>query len=286
VLSDEILPLRELAMSELYADVLEPQGIAHNYMSPLIARPDLSVAFNMTRSVGEVLMHDDQRLLLHRLIPHLQRASQLHLRVEQYEALREASLRTLDLITMGVIIVDRWASVLFANQTAVRRVPKRGLARRDRTVSASPQPFGTQLRLLIQRAINGGSGGAMTLPDPAGHALPVSILVAPLRGRIVDEVGNGYLSGASAVLFIRDPNDSFEPDADVLAALFGLTPAEARVAAVLFKGEDFSLAAAQLGISINTLKTHARRIFGKVGVKRHSQFVRSLADRNLTIGSP
>lgn len=286
VLSDEILSLRELSRTEFYADVIGPQGIGHNYMAALIARPDLSVAFNITRSVREGVMSHEQRFVLDRLMPHLRRASQLHLRVEQYETLREASLGTLDRLTMGVVIVDRWASVLFANQTAIRSAQMLGLSLLpDRAVSAAP-PHGARLKQLIHRAINGGAGGAIAFPDPAEIGLPVSMLVAPLRGRIADEIGAGYLSGASAVLFIRDPNVTGEPDAAALAGWFGLTPGEARVAVVLFKGEDFAVAAAELGISINTLKTHARRIFGKLGVKRHSQFVRSLADRSVTIRSP
>ncbi|AMJ62930.1 hypothetical protein [Bosea sp. PAMC 26642] len=184
VLSDEILPLGELAQSEFYADVLEPQGIVHNYMTPLISRPDLAVAFNMTRSVGEGVMHDDQRFLLQRLIPHLQRASQLHLRVEQYEALRDASLKTLDLLTTGVVIVDRWASVLFASQTAIRSAQMHGLVLRDRTVSASPQPFGAQLRQLIQRAINGGSGGAMALVQGGDKTIHWSAAVCGRAGGV------------------------------------------------------------------------------------------------------
>jgi DNA-binding CsgD family transcriptional regulator len=284
VLSDEIISYDDLAHSAFHADVLAPQSIRHNYMSPLIRRADLVVGFNITRSHREGEMEAAAHRTLSNLIPHLQRASQLHLRAEQYEALREASLATLDRLDLGVLIVDRWHTVLFANRMA-RECSRTGpLTLRDRQVGAAPPAASVKLRNLVDSTIAGGSGGAMALPDPAGRQLPVSVLVAPLRGRIAHQVADGHLSGAAAVIFLRDPNRSLRLDPGIAAAIFfDLTPAEARVMTVLLRGEDLALSALELGISINTLKTHMRRIFAKLGVDRHAELIRHVDDAAILI---
>ena len=137
-----------------------------------------------------------------------------------------------------------------------------------------------RLKALIKSALTSGSGGSLALSNRAGDT-PVTALISPLRGRIVAEIGGGHLSGAAAVIFLRDSTLSPGPDQAQIATSFGFTPAEARAAMILLKGDDLATAASELGISTNTLKTHARRIFAKVGVRRHSQFVYEMTQRLL-----
>ena len=62
-----------------------------------------------------------------------------------------------------------------------------------------------------------------------------------------------------------------------LAARFGLTPAEARVAAAAAEGRARAETAARLGISLNSLKTHLRRVHAKLGIRRSGELVRLIA---------
>jgi DNA-binding CsgD family transcriptional regulator len=61
-----------------------------------------------------------------------------------------------------------------------------------------------------------------------------------------------------------------------LRAEFGLTPAEAALAIEIAKGDGRKAAAARLGISVGTARTHLTRIFQKVGVRRQAELVRVL----------
>jgi DNA-binding CsgD family transcriptional regulator len=61
--------------------------------------------------------------------------------------------------------------------------------------------------------------------------------------------------------------------ADAAAALFGLTPAEARVFGLVAGGATPAEAAAALGVAPSTLKTHLLHVFDKVGVHRQSDLV-------------
>jgi DNA-binding CsgD family transcriptional regulator len=64
--------------------------------------------------------------------------------------------------------------------------------------------------------------------------------------------------------------------------LFGLSPAEARVAAALMRGISLSDAAAASGVQITTVRTQLRSILRKVGVKRQFDLVRLLTGTGMT----
>jgi len=61
---------------------------------------------------------------------------------------------------------------------------------------------------------------------------------------------------------VCDPQASIHAQAERLGLLVGLTAAETRVAALLGSGVGLTEAANALGLSLNTVKTHARRVAG------------------------
>jgi DNA-binding CsgD family transcriptional regulator len=64
---------------------------------------------------------------------------------------------------------------------------------------------------------------------------------------------------------------------DLLRCHFGLTPAEARLALQLVAGETLRSAAAKLGISYETARTHLKTVFNKTGTCRQAELVIVLA---------
>jgi pimeloyl-ACP methyl ester carboxylesterase/DNA-binding CsgD family transcriptional regulator len=65
-----------------------------------------------------------------------------------------------------------------------------------------------------------------------------------------------------------------EPQADVLQAAFGLTPAEAGVAAQLAGGVTQKEAAQALGLQPETVRTYAKAVLAKTGIARTKDLVR------------
>jgi DNA-binding CsgD family transcriptional regulator len=63
----------------------------------------------------------------------------------------------------------------------------------------------------------------------------------------------------------------------LLAARHDLTAAELRVATELGRTNGMAAAAATLGISPNTLKSHTKRIYAKIGIRGHAELVQSIA---------
>ncbi|WP_293339607.1 alpha/beta fold hydrolase [Parvibaculum sp.] len=65
---------------------------------------------------------------------------------------------------------------------------------------------------------------------------------------------------------------------EIFRTAFGLTPAEARLAARLRFGLSLKEAAEELGISVNTARNQLKSVFDKLGVNRQADLVRHLAE--------
>ena len=62
-----------------------------------------------------------------------------------------------------------------------------------------------------------------------------------------------------------------------LTKLFELTPAEERVARLLTTGDAVHAIGAQLGVSVDTVRSHAQKIYLKVGVANREQLIARLS---------
>ena len=81
------------------------------------------------------------------------------------------------------------------------------------------------------------------------------------------------MAGA-AVIFILSSEDTSAPTESDLAGLFGLSPMQTRIALRLFEGQESGEIGEKLGITRNTLNTHLRRLFMKLGVSRQTELMR------------
>jgi len=68
---------------------------------------------------------------------------------------------------------------------------------------------------------------------------------------------------------------------DILRTLFGLTPAECRVALLLGVGHSPQEIAQTIGVSFETVRSHIKSIFSKTNVKRQGELIRLLLDNSV-----
>jgi len=71
-------------------------------------------------------------------------------------------------------------------------------------------------------------------------------------------------------VFVADPARTIQPG-DVLRRLYGLTGAEAALATLLVNGRSPEDAAAELGVSIHTVRTQLKHVLGKTGARRQAE---------------
>jgi DNA-binding CsgD family transcriptional regulator len=91
--------------------------------------------------------------------------------------------------------------------------------------------------------------------------------------------------GDDFALVFADPARRIVPSCHGLRALYGLTPRESRVVVSLMSDFPAVDAAAELGMSVNTLRRHIKNIFVKLRVRRQSQLVRVVASGISTLVS-
>jgi DNA-binding CsgD family transcriptional regulator len=185
-------------------------------------------------------------------------------------------LRGLETLAVGVALVDAEAKVLFANAT-MERILRAGdglAAPRGRLV-ANPAAAAQLLvraigeAVLVQQGKGGGSGGEFSLLRRTGR--PLSVLVSPLPKE--QSLASGR---ATAIVVVSDPDLQVLPPVRAVAGVYGLTPAEARLAMALLAGRCLADYAAEQEISLNTAKYHLKQVFTKTGHTRQADLLRDL----------
>ncbi len=107
-------------------------------------------------------------------------------------------------------------------------------------------------------------GGAVTFPVVLGEDNGGALLMCWVKvtdGRVYVLLGDG-------------PN--LETQIDVAKVLYGLSKAQVRTIQSIARGAELSEISEELGISINTVKTHLKRVFEKAGVNSQVELLRRL----------
>ncbi len=94
---------------------------------------------------------------------------------------------------------------------------------------------------------------------------PLTVMVAP--------IGTG-IAGKGAVLFVSDPSEPVELSIEAICGLYGLTPAEGRLALGLTNGYKLDDLAEEWSVSMHTVRSQLRQIFRKTDTSRQSELVK------------
>lgn len=206
-----------------------------------------------------------ERAQMAQLTSHLRRAVRLRARLAIAEAMQAASSAALRVADTGVILVTAGGRIVYADAAAQHLAESVGLELEPRRGALrSADTDATQhLHGLVHDAAAGGVGGDMLMRamDGSAVALAVCSLVSTAVGAEgpegAPEHGPGGILGQALVTLRRLAQ--VPASAKRVAALFGLTRAEADVAA----GQQV---AAGRGVSASTVQAQVRSALGKAGV--------------------
>jgi DNA-binding CsgD family transcriptional regulator len=274
----ELIDRRDLERLEVYADYYRKTGIHHALAGIFPVAGDLGI-ITMSRPSWDDEYDDIDRARLNVLVPHLQRAIQIQQRLSAAEQQRSLSFDILEQLALGVVLVGMNLRILFANGVA-RHVLRAGdaLMSVQGSLRARSRPQAAKLEKLLHEAVETSvgrgmsSGGFISLQSEAMRAFPV--LIAPYRPALGTD---GHFQGAALVMFSDPRVQTAAPD-KVIAEMFGISPAEGRLASALISGESLADYAARIGISMNTAKTQMRQIFHKTGHRRQVELIRAALD--------
>ncbi len=273
---EELVPEHLLVGSEFYHEWLEPQGLFHSMLFVLMRREESHIVCAAFRSEADGRFEDDIAKRFARESDHLGRALKIHGILSRTAIERDAALAALDQIPIGVIIVDDAGMVLDSNHVANEVLAANDGLMLDRSgLKGHTREATLGLHELIatatspDRQVRPDVTDTLLLDRPSGRSsLAVTIGRLPLASRFLGT------DRRAAAIYITDPQTPFELDSSKLRRLYKLTPAEARLAAHLAQGSRLEDAATDLGVSLNTVRTHLKRIFSKTGTDRQAELVR------------
>lgn len=274
-----LLSNEELVRTEFYNDFMRPQDL-HYWAGPTLLRNDHvlgALLVSRSRSVGRFT--DEELAFQRELTPHLQRGAALYRKFREIELSRSCLLEAIESFETGVILLDSRARVAAHNRAAAEVLENRdGLTlERGGTLGAIDRSSRAELARLIDNALqlSVGSGrnpaGTLSIPRASGRR-PFSVHVSPVT--IPPEERTADLPYA-CVLAV-DPEKELDAAKRKLSIIFGLTAAEATLAVLLSRGKSLAAAATEMGVSMNTIRTHLKRIFSKTDTNRQGELVAML----------
>ncbi|MGZ3376995.1 MAG: helix-turn-helix transcriptional regulator [Phenylobacterium sp.] len=256
----EWLPKDDFVRSDYYQDVYRPLDIHSDISIGFDSKNLFWSGVDVYRSKSQGAFTAQDLAVCNALHPHLVRAWKLGRKLAQTQRLNDSLADFAERSPHGLFILDRGGLVRHVNATGLAILAQaKGLQATGGRLAGATGDATRRLRALIDAAAAGDrAGGSVALPQPDGLR-PLSVIVAPLRA----EHAQPLLDGPAVMVCVTDLDAQVSLPEQQVRELFGLTPAEARVAITLFEGFEPKLAAERLEISVWTVRRHLAQIFEK-----------------------
>lgn len=233
-------------------------------------RSDALVGFQ--RQAGEAAFNASDVEFLARLSPHLELACRLSSEFSRLRLQAAVARQALDRLATPIWVLDIDGTVLFTNHAADQGLP--GMFVRMGKLQADSAQVASRLSTLIAQASGSKPRtGALSLDTDDGSRH--TVLVAPLPP---DSPLAADWQRPLVLLMAHNPSasDAQQP-LEVLTALYGLSPAECRLAALLLEGYTPAEAADRLMVQVSTVRTQLKSMFWKTGTHRQGELVKLLS---------
>ena len=230
------------------------------------------LVYNVERALKDGPFGADELVEMGAVHPHIARAGILAARIglERTRAAAEA----LGVIGLPCGVISSSNRLLLSNALFEAYVPSLILDRQDRVHLANSRADAMLVSALKRVSMAPLPLGPLSIPVPASIDQPATVVhVLPVR-----RAANDVFSGASCLLVATPVARKAMPSAALIQGLFDLTAKEAMIAQGIGSGATLNDVAASANISVNTVKTHMKSIFGKTGVTRQADLVAQLSD--------
>ncbi|HTV68491.1 MAG TPA: LuxR family transcriptional regulator [Rhizobiaceae bacterium] len=199
------------------------------------------------------------------LAPHVRRAVTISDMFEQERQQAQIFRSIVEALAHPVLIVSSEMNVLFANSAGEALLAEQAAVFSSRGQLHFAYP---PAAAAVTRAVELGMRDEFAL-GPAGIGVPLALATAPAVAHVMPlarrDASARFSHGAAAAIFIAAAGAAPTPALEAIAALFGLTAAEKRVASHVAAGLGRREIAASSGVSDGTVKSQLAAIFDKTG---------------------
>ena len=223
----------------------------------------------------------DRIELIEGLLPHLRQFARVRRLLGDAGALGASLATLLESRRLGLIQLDRSGRILEANDRARDILLERdGLCDEGGVLAAGNPGEHTEMQRLLARALPQyglyGAGGSMKITRRKDRVpLVLEIHPVPQTGTRTSPWQFG------ALVLVVDPAMRPGVAPEMVTRLLGLTPAEGRVAVAMAAGRSVAGTAHEVGCAEHTARTHLKRVYRKLGIRKQTELVRRVLSLEL-----
>jgi DNA-binding CsgD family transcriptional regulator len=247
-------------------------GLGQGFWAGFEISPGRHFSVIMHRAAGDDrdLGSTDQELLA-TLLPHFKRSLRLGSSKRIDEQRTTALQAALDLITVPTLLCDRGLDVQWANAAALDLLGNSEILRMlGGTLEAITARDAKRLRQLVAEVAEGRSPGSIeNFVSQSGRSHQIRITPAP---------SSGGDSERKVIVCLSNQSPGVQFDASEIMKIYGLTPAESRLAAAIAQGVSVSDYASGRGLAVGTARVQLKQVLAKTGMNRQAELVRELGE--------
>lgn len=247
----------------LYQNFHRRFGVANSIDMAVLKRPTRIGTVNISVRYSDI--GKKQFDVVGMLGPHIRRAVTIHDMLQMERAEAEIFRDVLNRIEHGVVIVADTMEILYANPAAETFLREQSLVASSRGHLIMRFP---QAHAAVTHAVSLGVRDEVELAG-VGIDIPLGASSRPAVAHVLPLVrralGRQIESRAAAAIFIAAAGTVTQTAVEAIAALFGLTAAERRVAGYVADGMTRNAIADAQGVSAGTVKSQLAAIYDKTG---------------------
>lgn len=265
VRDQDILTDEEIATDPMYVDFLRPHGLGYGAGSVVNCPSGDQIVFNFERADAHGPTPAEVLTELDKIRPHLARAGVFSARLDLERS--QAQVSALAGLGLPAAVLTPNGRALAMNKLFERLTDQVDVGAWN-AVTLNDAAADKLLAEAVARPVGVTAAGRSIPVKAAGEAPPTVVHLLPVRRSARD-----VFSRAAWLVVATPLGTGAAPDATILAGLFDLTPAEARVARGLIEGLSVAEIAVRHGLAESTVRNQLRVVFAKTGASRQSELV-------------
>lgn len=285
----EELDEQTVATHPFYQEFLLPYDRRYMTATKLVETPDATVVFSTLSGAAQGPASSEACAFLDRLLPHLQRACRISIQNFVYSTQALVGHMLVNKLRQPVVLMTPGGEVMHNNEAAQELLRATDLVSVEDGKLKLPQ---RHLEELLRRC----SGLEQEIKTGAAEANAPEVVPAPSQFRslhVTADVGPESVyafytmlspQGAMGTFGLRPvvmllfyhPGSAPAIDSSLLYAVFGLTPAECRIASLLAEGLSLKQIAQAQGTQPDTVRKQLQSIYQKTATNRQPELIRLL----------